>query len=258
MAERERVVVKSPSGGWPPPWPSVAELAAALSSEHWTLIGGLMTQLQALHHGVDAVRPTNDIDILVHVETGTGKPARVAAALTTLGYVLQPSIDRRRRTAHRFVRGRQTVDLVASPPSDVVDVLVADHAPPRVRESLGGHQMVEVEGGTQALRRTMIMVATIAGDSETALSVPDPFGALILKAAAHKADSRDPDRHLQDAAALLACVDPFEARTSSGGDRARLLYLQRCARSAHLRRTGAAGIVATSSARRRRLRLAAA
>lgn len=171
MAERERVVVKSPSGGWPPPWSSVAELAAALSSEHWTLIGGLMTQLQALHHGVDAVRPTNDIDILVHVETGTGKPARVAAALTTLGYVLQPSIDRRRRTAHRFVRGRQTVDLVASPPSDVVDVLVADHAPPRVRESLGGHQMVEVEGGTQALRRTMIMVATIAGDSETALVI---------------------------------------------------------------------------------------
>ena len=57
--------------------------------------------------------------------------------------------------------------------------------------------------------------------------MPDAFGALILKAAAHKSDTRDRDRHLTDAAVLLACVDPFEERTASGSDRSRLLHLRR-------------------------------
>ena len=56
---------------------------------------------------------------------------------------------------------------------------------------------------------------------------PDAFGALILKAAAHLTDGRDRERHLADAAVLLACVDPFADRTSSGSDRKRLLHLQR-------------------------------
>jgi hypothetical protein len=60
----------------------------------------------------------------------------------------------------------------------------------------------------------------------TTISVPDAFGALILKAAAHKADTRDRERHLTDAAVLLACVDPFEERTPSGSDRSRLLHLR--------------------------------
>ena len=40
-----------------------------------------------------------------------------------------------------------------------------------------------------------------------AVSVPSAFGALILKAAAYQSDSRDRDRHLQDAALLLAAID---------------------------------------------------
>ena len=40
--------------------------------------------------------------------------------------------------------------------------------------------------------------------------MPGPFAAVILKAAACLVDSRDRDRHLFDAAALLACIeDPF-------------------------------------------------
>jgi hypothetical protein len=66
----------------------------------------------------------------------------------------------------------------------------------------------------------------ISGSGPTTVSVPDAFGALILKAAAHKADTRDRDRHLTDAAVLLACVDPFEERTPSGSDRSRLLHLR--------------------------------
>ena len=67
-------------------------------------------------------------------------------------------------------------------------------------------------------------------DRVSTVSVPDTFGALILKTAAHRADSRDPGRHLQDAAVLLACIeDPYAQfeRESSGSDRRRLLYLRK-------------------------------
>ncbi len=50
-----------------------------------------------------------------------------------------------------------------------------------------------------------------------------------LKAAAYIADSRDPIRHLQDAAVLLACIDdPFaELGQIAGSDRKRLAVLGR-------------------------------
>ena len=44
------------------------------------------------------------------------------------------------------------------------------------------------------------------------------FAALVLKAAVHQVDSRDRGRHLQDAVALLACVeDPFFDRATFVG-----------------------------------------
>lgn len=217
----------TPAGGWGQPWPDVAELAAAVPAEAWTLIGGLMVQLHAVASGLPVVRPTNDVDVLLHVETGRGRAAQVARALEKLGYQLKPSIDQRTGTAHRFVRGGAVVDLVTSDARrSVVDVVAADHAPPRALERLRGHDLVRVAGGTQALRRTVAAELQITGQAWTRISVPDAFGALILKAAAHKTDARDRERHLTDAAVLLACVDPFEDRAPSGSDRSRLLHLR--------------------------------
>lgn len=42
---RLTIDVDSAVGGWPPPWPNVAELASVLPTDRWTLVGGLMTQL---------------------------------------------------------------------------------------------------------------------------------------------------------------------------------------------------------------------
>lgn len=231
MAERPHIEVRSPAGGWPAPWPNVAELEGVLPCEHWTLIGGLMTQVHAIHRGIAGVRPTNDIDIILHVETasGTQRPARVATALESLGYRLKPGPDARKNRAHRFVRDGQTVDIVAS---DVIDVVIADHAAPRVLSglSLRGKEMVQVEGGTQALKRTMSADLEIApGHRPITISVPRPLAAAVLKAAAYRVDSRDPERHLFDAAVLLACLDdPFtEAENLGGSDKPRLRMLQR-------------------------------
>jgi predicted nucleotidyltransferase len=226
--ERPTIDVASPPGGWGAPWPNVAEIEAVLSHEKWTLVGGLMTQLHGIHRGIDTLRPTNDVDIVLHVETTRGVAAETAKALESLGYEFRPSIDDRTNTAHRFSRGDSAVDLVTSAPG-VVDVLIADHASPRVVEKLRGRTMVAIEGGTQALRRTINARLIIERGRTTTVSVPSPFGAVILKAAAYQTDSRDKERHLQDAALLLAVIeDPYAARDLlAGSDRARLQALAR-------------------------------
>ena len=219
-------------GGWPPPWPNVAEIAAVLPGDRWTLVGGLMTQLHSVHNGLGVVRPTNDVDIVLHVESSRGVAAEAAAALRALGYDLRSAVDPRSNTAHRFYRGTSKVDLVTDSEeeeaAEVVDVLVSDHHAPRVTERLEGREMVRIEGGTQALRRTINARLEIEPGAITTISVPSAFGAVILKAAAYKADSRNRDRHLRDAVALLACIDdPFAEREGfTGSDRSRLRTLR--------------------------------
>lgn len=168
--DRPTIEVAPVPGGWPAPWPSVAELAEALPAGSWTLVGGLMTQLHTIHYGQGIVRPTNDVDIVLHIETMRGVPDKVATALEALGYRFQPSIDARNNTAHRFVRGTTTVDLVAGAAEDQVDVLIADHLAPRVIEKLRGHEMIRIECGTQALRRTVnARLEIMAGTTATPL-----------------------------------------------------------------------------------------
>ncbi len=226
MADRTTIDVASPAGGWGAPWPNVAEIETVLPHEKWTLVGGLMAQLHAIHRGVDALRPTNDVDIVLHVETTRGVAADAANALESIGYTFTPSIDLRTAVAHRFVRGQSRVDLVTSA-ADVVDVLIADHAAPSVINKLRGKRMVAVEGGTQALRRTMNARLQITPGRTTTISVPSPFGAVILKAAAYQTDSRDAERHLHDAALLLSVIeDPYAEREQfAGSDKARVAIL---------------------------------
>jgi hypothetical protein len=243
--ERPEIRVEAAAGGWPHRWPNVAEVADVLPSDQWTLVGGLMTQLHTVRRGLGVVRPTNDVDILLHIETTCGVPANAARALETLGYRLQERVDP--RTAHRWVRGGQVVDVGGSqvddedddqqegngqqqhrrPEEHHVDVLTADHPAPIVIERMRGRDMVPIEGGTQALRRTINAVLDIRPDRQTTVSVPRSFAAVILKAAAYVTDSRDRDRHLFDAAALLACIeDPFaETEHLAGSDRRRVRTL---------------------------------
>lgn len=223
--------VKTPAGGWSYPWPNVAELARVLPTSRWTLIGGLMTQLHAIHRGINAVRPTNDVDIAIHIETARGTPTATADALESLGYAMKKNIDPRNNVGHRFIRGASQVDVLSSDTAeeDIIDVVVADHAAPSVEEQMRRMDMVKIPGGTQALRRTANYRLEVAKGEVTTLSAPRPFGALNLKAAAYLADSRDRERHLQDAAVLLACVeDPFaELSALAGSDRRRLAVLGR-------------------------------
>jgi hypothetical protein len=193
-----------------------------------------MAQLHCIHRGLNVIRPTNDVDIVLHVETTRGVADAAATALESLGYKFSPSIERRAQSAHRFRRDSATIDLLANAP-DIIDVLVADHAAPRVAERLRGRPMVAIDGGTQALRRTINARLTIDVGRITTISVPAPFGALILKAAAYQADSRERERHLWDAAALLCCLDdPYDDRAQfAGSDRVRIGMLRQALTDDH-------------------------
>ncbi len=234
LPDRPTIDVKAAPGGWPTPWPNVAELCSVLPSENWTLVGGLMVQLHTIHHRLGVMRPTNDVDIVLHVETSRGVPAQTAKALESIGYLLRVAVDPRDNTAHRFVRGASTVDLVAGD-DEIVDVLLADHPAPTVIETLRGRDMVRIEGGTQALKRTVNARMEITPNTVTTVSVPRPFGALILKSAAYTTDSRDRERHLYDAVALLACIeDPFtEHESLTGSDRRRVITLREALPQSH-------------------------
>ena len=177
--------------------------------------------MHAINRGIDAVRPTNDVDIVLHIETERGTPGATIAALERIGYQMLTSIDPLNPTAHRFTGGTSHVDVIASDTDleanqDQIDVVIADHPAPSVEEAMRRMEMVKIEGGTQALKRTANYRLKITPGESTTISVPQPFGALILKAAAYKTDSRDPGRHLNDAAVLLACIeDPFDERHPS-------------------------------------------
>ncbi|WP_104063742.1 hypothetical protein [Arthrobacter sp. 4R501] len=221
---REIWDVAAPPGGWGQPWPQCVELARNLAAQHWTLVGGLMVQLHAARAGLAVARPTADVDIVLHLETPGTTVAQVHAILAGMGYTLQTSIDSA-APAHRFVRGKEQVD-----------VMVADRVAPHVPQRLGGHDMFALPAGTQALKRTVYCRFSVPavdddgdGDDEkdVLISIPNVLGALVLKGAAYREDSRDTRRHLDDAVVLSACVlEPLTTRDQmKGSDRSRIIGL---------------------------------
>jgi hypothetical protein len=187
-----------------------------------------MVQVHALAHGIECVRATDDLDVLLRVEVTAAVISQADRALSQLGYELQEPVDARsRKSAHyRYLRnsvvGRETVD-----------VMIPDHAPPNAVRRLHGRPMFIVEGGTQAGKRR-ISVSLVRDDGESVgISTPDQLGALVLKGAAYSVDRRDRDRHLQDAAVLAACITDhaLEVDRLVGSDRRRIRALARALNS---------------------------
>jgi hypothetical protein len=213
---REVWDVPVPPGGWGSPWPQCVELSRALPSTHWTLVGGLMVQLHSASAGLAVSRPTADVDIVLHIETGATTTS-VSAVLTRLGYTLQRSIEDD-APAHRFVRGEQRID-----------VMIADHLAPSKVPSIGGRKPFQVPGGPQALQRTGNCRMTADDDGPVLISIPNALGALVLKGAAYREDSRDRDRHLDDAVVLSATIKSplVTAGQMKGSDKSRVLTLHK-------------------------------
>ncbi len=166
--------------------------------------------------GLALTRPTHDVDMILHIQTGAVTFGNVRDDLEGLGYaLLEPMGD---GPVHRFARGRTS--------TEAIDVMVPDRLPEGKRPKALRRLVFAVPGGTSALMKTVICEVD-AGVGVVTLSVPDVLGALVLKGAAYTADSRDRARHLDDAAVLACAVtDPVADRERRiGSDRKRLRAL---------------------------------
>lgn len=182
-----------------------------------------MVQLHLAHAGLAVPRATTDVDMVLHIETGAITFPAARAALESLGYQIQLPAGKG-NPVHRLTRG-----------DDRVDVMAADRIPPDHVPEVHGHKLFQVPAGTSALRKTVDCTIEREEESSLTFSLPDTPGALVLKSAAYKEDSRARERHLDDAA-LLACtvVDAsLEAeRLGGGSDRGRIQLLERELRDA--------------------------
>jgi hypothetical protein len=212
--ERPLWDVAAPPGGWGAPWDQAAELVTVLPGDQWTLIGGLMVQIHATRIGIQGHRATVDVDMVLHVETGVVTFNRAREALEGLGYRLE--MPSRGGRVHRFSRG-----------DEHVDVMVADHLPADQIPIVNGTKVFQVPAATSALRKTVNCRIQLGNGRSVPLSIPDALGALVLKGAALKADTRDRARHLDDGAMLSCAIESpnSDAERLIGSDRGRIRVL---------------------------------
>ncbi|MBU4213221.1 MAG: hypothetical protein KJ792_01035 [Actinobacteria bacterium] len=193
----------------------MTEVAELLPVGSWALVGGLMVQLHARAAGINDLRPTADVDMLVDALAAGTSVAGIAARLRAHGFeVVEPGWPN--APTHRLRRSKETIDL-----------LVADRLPSHTRPRLLRRPVMAIDGGAQALARTRR--ATVSQDGRTVeLMVPDLLGALVLKGAAHAADSRDRERHLRDSALLASLITDHAAELTRlrGSDAKRLRHLR--------------------------------
>lgn len=109
---------------------------------------------------------------------------------------------------------------------------IADHLVPAKVPTIGGRKPFKIASGSQALQRTVNCRMTADDDAPVLISIPNVLGALVLKGAAYREDSRDKDRHLDDAVVLCATISsPLDAAIQMNGtDKSRLLTLHKEAR----------------------------
>ena len=201
-------------------WDLILTLAERLEPTQWSLVGGQMVALHALNAGVAWPRVTRDIDMLANMEVLQSNLQACTAVLGDLG--LKVRLDHSGH-AYRF----SDTETVA-PGALVVDLLAPDH-----RKRLSAlwtvkGRTIQIDGGTQALRRVGLIEVRLADGRTGHVPVPNLHGAIVLKAAAWAADSRDRGRHAQDVALLVCLVDdPAELVGGfAGSDRKRLLRLR--------------------------------
>lgn len=174
-----------------PVWALLFEVAETVPSHEWVLAGGLMVHLHALRAGVDAPRPTTDVDAVIDVTASSF--ARVAGRLTQRGFAVQQHY---RGPVHRLVRLR-----AVGTAHDIIDLMVPRNAP-RTRYAM--RPVLRAPGADQAIRRRdEYTLRGLAGRLIT-VGVPDALGSIVSKAVAYEVDSRDRERHLGDLAVLLA------------------------------------------------------
>lgn len=176
-------------------WETILEISEWFPAP-WTLIGARMVQLHAMAVGREVPRASLDADALADVRAMPGATARLSASLIQHGFVLGEMSTF--GLAHTFVRDGVSIDVLAP------DGLRGENA----RLTVGKLHTVQVPGGTQGLRRTVVQDVRI-GRRRGRIPVPNLLGAILLKTRAVAVDDV-PDNQRIDLALLLSLVGDVE------------------------------------------------
>ena len=163
-----------------------------------------MLQLYGFEYD-DDLRATVDIDVLGGSRERPAMTKRAAQIVVDRGGKMAMPPRSTKDLGYRF-----ELD------GDVVEILGPDglkSAPPTV----GKQTTIQVEGGTQALRRAETILVSLGDRPPTELRRPDLLGAILIKArvVARKRDKFESDR--QDVIRLLSYIGDPRALAVDGG-----------------------------------------
>jgi hypothetical protein len=181
-------------------WSLVLSLAREFGPDReWSLIGGMMVQLHAFEHD-DGPRPTADIDLLGGAKRSPRMTETMASLLVERGAEVAEPPRSDPDLGYRFEFEGETVELLGP------DGLRGDP------KTIGGLKTFQVAGGSQALRRTEVVLVSFEGEGPVAVRRPNLLGAILIKARVvvkKRQEKYESDR--QDLVRLLTYVD--NART---------------------------------------------
>jgi len=202
-------------------------LAFEKLEQPWSLVGGQMTTLHCLENGFPQQRATDDGDIVVGVWTRRDALRRTSRFLVEHGFRELSTSD---GYGYRHVRDEDP-NLV------IIDVIVPEGLE-RQKErptTASGRHGLGLPGANQALSRTERVPLTVDAGSGH-VRRPNLLGAIVVKAHAYVADSRDKERHGQDIAVLaeIALQDPQSVLEGiRNGDRSPIKRFLRDKRADH-------------------------
>ena len=218
-------------------WHVLLDLGQERVFTQWCLIGGQLTLLHAAEHGVRKPQPTLDMDVVVNLVERPGGTEWLAGWLVARGFEMDGVSPE--GIGHRFTHaagddprlGQVRFDILA-PENMGQRANLFTRRPART---------VQAPGTRQALDRAQEVSVTVPAGGALPVRTgtirrPSLLGALVGKACAVRIATRThPERDLQDAAVLLACIqDPIAiADTLVVKDRRRLTALQPLADADH-------------------------
>jgi hypothetical protein len=187
-------------------WTTFMELDAS-ESPPWALVGGQMVTLHLVENGVTSYRPTDDGDMVVGVWTRRDALTAAAKFLRDRDFTEVETSD---GYGYRYQRDKTVIDVM------IPEGLERQRSFPKTTTGRPG---LSTSGGNQALARAERIPITIGGITGY-VRRPTLLGAIVVKAHAWVADTREPERHAQDIVALagVALNDPRAVIEQSSHD----------------------------------------
>ncbi|MGY6658590.1 hypothetical protein ACXIZN_41175 [Amycolatopsis sp. TRM77291] len=169
-------------------WHAVLDLDEHLGTP-WVLVGGQMVALWCAQAAVDVFRPTEDADVVLDVWVQRSALRDASRLLSERGFSEADTGD---GYGYRYQRDDACVDL-----------MIPDHMDRQAKQpaTATGRLGVQAAGGNQALIRAERIPVRVDG-RDSHVRRPNLLGALVAKAAAAVADTRERDRHRDDIAVL--------------------------------------------------------